>query len=480
MAAEGLYPLRPILLVDDEPTWSHSLALSMKISAGINHVISCQDSRDAMALLEKNDCCLVLLDLTMPYIGGETLLVTIAETYPELPVIIISGMNQIETAIRCVKLGAVDFYVKTDERERVVAGIERVLKQCRLREENRQLAASLLQCKVEKHPAFASIMTDSPKMRGIFSYLQAIAGSYEPVLILGESGTGKELIARALHQLCDPDKPWVAVNVAGLDDMVFSDTLFGHVKGAYTGADHYRKGMIEDASDGVLFLDEIGDLSISSQVKLLRLLQEGEYYPLGSDQPCKSKARIITATNQNLSAKESAGNFRRDLHYRLCSHRVEIPPLRERKEDLPALLEFFLREAAESMEKKKPTAPPELLTLLSTYPFPGNVRELRSMVYDAVSVHAGGVLSMARFKAAIDSNGLPVNQSEEGECRSSGKVKFSDDLPTLKEIGQLLVDEAMQRSQGNQSIAARMLGVTPQALSKRLSIKAPQFDPPAH
>ena len=468
MTAEIRHPEKPILLVDDEPLWAHTLALSLQVSAGINHVITCHDSRDVMDLLAKNDCSLVLLDLTMPYVSGETLLVKIAETYPNVPVVIISGMNQIETAIRCVRAGADDFYVKTDERERVVAGVVRVLKQNQLRQENSHLAEQLLQYEADKNPAFSSIITRSAKMRGVFSYLYAIVRSYEPILIVGESGTGKELVARAIHQLRNPDKPWVAVNVAGLDDMVFSDTLFGHVKGAYTGAEQNRKGMIEEAADGILFLDEIGDLSISSQVKLLRLLQEGEYYPLGSDKPCKSRARIVAATNQDLAAKESAGNFRRDLHFRLCSHRVELPPLRERKEDLSVLLDFFLHEAAEHLGKKKPTAPPQLLTLLSTYSFPGNVRELRAMVYDAVSIHSGGVLSMERFKVAIDGNELQTKIVDEVHGSSSAKVIFTDELPTLKEISQILVDEAIQRTQGNQSIAARMLGVTPQALSKRL------------
>ncbi len=468
MSANACYPEKPVLIVDDEPAWSHSLALSLKVTAEINHVISCHDSRDVMGLLEKNDFSLILLDLTMPHINGETLLEKISETYPDIPVVIISGMNQVDTAIRCVKAGAADFYVKTDERERVVTGIVRVLKQNQLQLENQHLVEQLLQQDAEKNPAFSSFVTNSAKMRGIFSYLRAIVRSYEPILIIGESGTGKELIARGLHQLRCPDKPWVAINVAGLDDMVFSDTLFGHIKGAYTGADQNRKGMIEEAADGVLFLDEIGDLSMASQVKLLRLLQEGEYYPLGSDQPYKCKARIVTATNQNLSTKESEGRFRRDLHFRLCSHRVELPPLRERPEDLASLLTFFLAEAAESMEKKKPTVPPELLTLLSTYYFPGNVRELRAMVYDAVSIHPGGVLSMSRFKAAIGSNNQQIKKINDVTGDFSAQVQFSDALPTLKEISQILINEAMLRSQGNQSIAARMLGVTPQALSKRL------------
>ncbi len=465
----GTFPQLPILLVDDEPVWLHSLALSLKISAGIDNVVSCHDSREVLGVLQQKCFSLVLLDLTMPYIGGEELLFSIKETYPELPVIIISGLNQIETAIRCVKSGAEDFYVKTDERQRVVTGVVRVLKQQQLRLENRQLANSLLQIQPETDPAFASIITCSDKMHAIFSYAMAIASSREPILIYGESGTGKELIARALHQYSCPDKPWVAVNVAGLDDMVFSDTLFGHVKGAYTGADHERKGMVEQAGDGILFLDEIGDLSESSQVKLLRLLQEGEYFPLGSDQPHKCRARILTATNIKLANQEDAGKFRRDLRYRLGSHRVEIPPLRERKEDIPLLLDLFLTTAAVSVNKTKPTVPPELVALLSTYNFPGNVRELRSMVYDAVSVHAGGVMSMRRFKAALD--GDESSSKLETTTVANGKnikISFGVELPTLKEVGGLLIGEAMQRSQGNQSLAARLLGVTPQALSKRL------------
>ncbi len=438
-----------------------------------DNTTSCTDSREVMGLLQRNDYSLVLLDLNMPYLGGEELLKGIKETYPELPVIIISGMNQIDTAIRCVKSGAEDFYVKTDERQRVVTGLLRVLKQQQLQHENSRLAASLLQRKLESHSAFAAVVTCSDKMHAIFSYVLAIANSREPVLIVGESGTGKELVARAVHQLCCPNDPWVAVNVAGLDDMVFSDTLFGHVRGAYTGADQNRKGMVEQAGNGVLFLDEIGDLAESSQVKLLRLLQEGEYFPLGSDRPQKCRARIVVATNVDLVARESAGSFRRDLLYRLGSHRIVVPPLRERKEDLPLLLEAFLFEAATSMDKNKPTVPAELVALLSTYTFPGNVRELRAMAYDAVSVHTGGVMSMARFKVAIDGCELSLKFENTTANDNGEKVKFGVELPTLKEVGGFLVDEAMQRSKGNQSLAARLLGVTPQALSKRLKKSYP-------
>lgn len=472
MNSDLSYPQDPILMVDDEPAWLQSMALSLKVSAGINNVIRCSDSREVAELLQKQGCCLILLDLNMPYIGGETLLEQIKEAYPDIPVIMISGMNQIDTAIRCIKKGAEDFYIKTDERERVVSGILRVLKQLELRRENRELAALLQQRTDTDHPAFAPFTTCSAQMRGIFSYLRAIAEGNEPVLIIGESGTGKELIARALHQLHAPEKPWIAVNVAGLDDMVFSDTLFGHVRGAYTGAEQPRKGMIEETADGVLFLDEIGDLAPASQVKLLRLLQEGEYYPLGSDQPHRVKARVIFATNQSLKDKIEQGSFRKDLYYRLCSHLVEIPPLRQRREDLPLLIDALLAEATESFGRDKPLIPPELIELLSGYHFPGNVRELRAMIYDAVSLHEGEVLSLARFKETLAAATGEHEQTHDNHSSlrftANPSIAFGPQLPTIKQANQALIDEAMQRANGNQSSAARMLGISPQALNKRL------------
>lgn len=472
MTTNELYPKWPILMVDDEPAWLHSMALSLKVSAGITNIIRCSDSRKAIGLVQQQSCCLALIDLNMPHINGEKLLARLKENFPDIPVIIISGMNQIETAIRCVKAGAEDFYIKTDERERVISGIMRTLKQSELQRQNRELAEHLLRQEEIEHPAFAPFNTCSGNMRGIFSYLRAIAGGYEPVLITGESGTGKELIARALHQLRCPDKPWIAVNVAGLDDMVFSDTLFGHAKGAFTGADQPRKGMVEEATDGILFLDEIGDLAPASQVKLLRLLQEGEYYPLGSDRPQRVRARILFATNHNLKDKVAQGTFRKDLYYRLCAHLISIPPLRERKQDLPLLINAQLAEAAASFGCKKPLAPPELIDLLSSYNFPGNIRELRAMIYDAVSLNKGSVLSLTRFRKTIAV--APDEQQRLQKTNNSllqapnTSIAFGNQLPTIKQATQALITEALHRAHGNQSSAARMLGISPQALHKRL------------
>ncbi|NIO86619.1 MAG: AAA domain-containing protein, partial [Candidatus Aminicenantes bacterium] len=252
------------------------------------------------------------------------------------------------------------------------------------------------------HPeAFKEIITNDAKMKSIFQYIEVISSSPEPVLITGETGVGKELIAKVIHELSNRNGDFVAVNVAGVDDNIFSDTLFGHEKGAFTDAVRARAGMIQTASGGTLFLDEIGDLSIASQVKLLRLLQENEYFPLGSDIAKYTDARVILATNSNLKFLSKSGRFRKDLYHRICVHRVHVPPLRERLDDIPLLVEHFLHEAAETLKKKKPIVPGELFSLLETYRFPGNIRELRAMVLEAVSSAKSQMLSLKPFKEAI-------------------------------------------------------------------------------
>ncbi len=464
------YPPLPILLVDDEASWLHGLTVNLRLNAGINNLLTCHDSREVMGLLETEDIGLVLLDLNMPHVSGLELLPLIVQHHPGVPVIILSGMNQLETAVRCMRLGAFDYFVKTTEQERMVAGIRRALSHAELQRENRQLKERFLAEDAEYHEAFSPIVTRHKKMHAIFRYIEAISASAEPVLITGESGVGKELVAKAVHLLSRPDGPWVAHNVAGLDDNVFADTLFGHSRGAFTGAESMRSGAIEKAASGTLFLDEIGDLCLASQVKLLRLLQEKEYFPLGADVPKRLHARIVFATNRDLTAMQTDDSFRKDLYYRLHSHHIEIPPLRERPEDIPLLLDHFLQEAADALGKKKPTPPDELSTLLLTYHFPGNIRELRAMVFDAVSLHQSRKLSMESFKKAIGFSRLEGNLTAGSEQDRAGEsvMVFPDQLPTLKQMTELGVAEAMKRARGNQNIAARLLGISPQALSKRL------------
>jgi DNA-binding NtrC family response regulator len=460
------FPSFPILLVDDEPAWLRSLRVALG-RAGIDHVLQCQDARQVMDLLAREPVGLVLLDLNMPHLGGMELLERIAAEQPEVAVIVISGLNQVATAVSAVKAGAYDYFVKTAEEDRLVGGVLRAIRMLELQRENREMASRVLSGAPAHPEAFASIVTRDRAMLAIFSYVEAVARSPQPLLVQGESGVGKELIARATHALSGRRGPMVALNVAGLDDAVFADTLFGHARGAFTGADQPRRGMIEEAADGTLFLDEIGDLSVASQVKLLRVLQEGEYFPLGSDRPRRLQARVIAATHADLAARQAAGTFRKDLYYRLVTHQVRVPPLRDRRGDIPLLLDHFLGEAAQALEKRRPTVPRELVQLLGAYPFPGNVRELRAMIFDAVSRHRSHVLSMDSFQEAMTrTGGMPAVTPGVGPPRSP--YADVDNLPTIHDAVELLVDEALSRSGGNQTIAARLLGITQSALSKRL------------
>lgn len=463
----NLYPTFGLLLVDDEPSFLRGLSIALERSGGINHIHRCQDSRQVMDILASENVGLVTLDLTMPYLSGEQLLQRIVEEHPDVGIIVISGLNQVETAVNCIKRGAFDYFVKTDEQSRLIEGIKRAIRLQELRHENHELRKRFLNDTLETPDAFARIVTRDKGMRSVFQYLESVAPSRQPILICGESGVGKELIAQAAHTLSGRRGPLVCVNVAGLDDNVFADTLFGHQRGAFTGAEQARAGMIEQATGGTLFLDEIGDLSLASQVKLLRLLQEGEYYPLGCDRPKRLQARVVVATHRDLDEKLHAGSFRKDLYYRLRTHKVHIPPLRSRRGDIPLLLDHFLAEAAEELGKAKPTYPPELPILLANHDFPGNVRELRAMIFDAMSVHRSRMLSMDVFKAAMQPStamgGPSLPPAPERAVFSPGQP-----LPSLHEVADLLVQEAMERAEGNQSIASRLLGISQPALSKRL------------
>jgi two-component system, NtrC family, nitrogen regulation response regulator GlnG len=412
---------------------------------------------------------MVVLDLTMPYISGQTLLQHITTDYPEIPVILLTATNDLETGVQCMQAGAIDYLVKPVEASRLVASVRRALEVRALRAELLSLKERLLTDTPHHREAFAEIITQSKTMHAIFRYIEAIARSPQPVLITGETGTGKELVARAIHRVAGGPGEFVAVNVAGLDDTMFSDTLFGHTKGAFTGADRPREGLITQATDGTLFLDEIGDLVAASQVKLLRLLQDGSYYPLGADLPRQSRARIVVATNYDVSERLSAGLFRKDLYYRLRAHHIQIPPLRDRREDLPLLVNHFLEKAAQALQKPQPTPPLALYSLLKTYAFPGNVRELEAMVFDAVARHQGGLLSLQSFKVAIAAGPPAMHDETEPATLMSLSSLFPDRLPTLSEAQGALIAEALRRADGNQGVAAGMLGLSRQALNKRLT-----------
>ena len=463
----------PILLVDNDLTILYSTQLALE-SVGIGPVETLTDSRQVMQKLAEFQPQIVLMDLSMPHISGRKLLPEIRKQYPDISVIIITDTKDVDTAIACIKEGAVDFLTKPMESSQLVSRIGKAMELRGLHKQLSDVSKRLLTGRLDHPAAFSNILTSSPKMIRLFQYMESISNTQEPVLITGETGVGKELMGQALHYLRGKDQPLVIENVAGLDDSIFSDSLFGHVKGAFTGADTPRQGLVEKAGNGTLVLDEIGDLSPDSQIKLLRLIQERTYTPLGSDDPKPLQARILLTTHRDIEHLVAAGEFRQDLYYRLNTHKISIPPLRERREDLELLLPHFIKEAARSMDKFIPSPPTNLPGLLSNHHFSGNIRELRGMVFDAAAQYKGsGPLPLESFHTAVkERRNTHSNNTLEINLHSIN-LEFPEDmsLPTLKEwlkdMEQLLIEQALKRASGNQSHAASLLGLSRQAFYKR-------------
>ncbi|WP_176012204.1 sigma-54 dependent transcriptional regulator [Victivallis sp. Marseille-Q1083] len=460
----------PVMLVDAETAVLNFYEQQLN-AAGIRSLIKCSTLAEARAALKTHPIELLVLEVAMEGAGGIEFLRQTLKEYAEVPIIVVSSRQDIELVIDCIRLGVVDYLPKPLNTENWLRRIRDTLVLRDLRRKNSLLRQQLLQGSVNERPkAFAPIVTRDPRMFELFEYCMAIASYNQPVLITGETGTGKELFARALHELSGRSGELVAINIAGMDDNLMSDNLFGHVKGAYTGALSSRPGAVEKAQGSTLLIDEIGDMSLPSQVKLLRLLQQHEYSPLGTDEVKISSARIVLSTLRNLSELQRDERFRRDLYYRIAAHTIHVPPLRERLDDLPLLLDCFIRRICSELGRKCPAYTDELLLLLRGYSFPGNVRELEGMVIDAVSRCAGRTLPLQPFLEQ-----MKRNTASENAGGLVGPVAEVEDflqalpaLPTIKEMTQKLVAESLRRSSNNQSLAAKQLGITPQALSSRL------------
>jgi DNA-binding NtrC family response regulator len=457
-----------VLIVDDEELTRHSVRAALLMD-GISNVEECKDGREALERAVSKSFAAVILDLSMPGMSGEELMELLLEERPETPAIVVTATNDLETAVRCMRAGAFDYLTKPVDRTRLLTSLRHAIERWETAREMRSLREGMLSTRTEVPAAFADIVTTDRQMLQIFRYVEAVAPTALPVFIAGETGVGKELVARAIHTLSGRKGSFVTVNIAGFDETLFADTLFGHAKGAYTGADSTREGVVAKAEDGTLFLDEIGDLAATSQMKILRLIQEREYYTLGRDEPQPTNARFIFASNVDLAKGVNQGRFRKDLLYRLQSHTIRIPPLRERMDDLPALVDHFFDKACTALGKKRPSVPKELLTLLRSYSFPGNIRELEGMVVDAVVRHKSHMLSLESFRQAM---GRPIEEDMEAATEATGGRNPFEEMPMLPTIRQAtasLIEEALRRSEGNQEAAARMLGLSRAALSKRLN-----------
>ena len=455
-----------VLAIDDDPAVLEMARLAAVRSDAVD--VACASSAaEAFALFEGGGSFdLVFLDLHLGDRSDAALLNDVIAVAGGALVAIVTGDDNPATIVECMKRGAFDYLPKPISSARLAAIIGHVRSILELKREIRMLGGETGEA--SRDPAFSRIVTRSPLMLGLFKAIERVARSPLAVLVSGESGAGKELVARSIHDLSRREGAFVAVNIAGLDDTLFADTLFGHVKGTYTGAEGKRRGLVREADAGTLFLDEIGDIGPEAQVKLLRFLQEGEFYPLGSDRPEKSSARLVMASNADLLAKVREGDFRADLYYRLMIHNIAVPPLRERREDIPLLVDHFAREAAATLGRKPPRRTEAFLAAIEGYSFPGNVRELFSLVHGAMSWAEGGTLPASYAADYIRSRKAASTAAKEpGHGLADAFSDREGRFLSLDEVTDRHIEEALRRSGGNQSTAALLLGISQSTISRR-------------
>ena len=446
---------RHILVVDDEPLVRNSLSEMLTLSG--YSVTSASNGREALELLKSYTADIVISDLKMPQMDGVELLKQIREFYPDTPVILITGFASIDTAVEAMKEGAYDYITKPIIDTEIKIILERLVKQRQLLEENLKLKNQLSET---QRSHFHDIIGKNEKMQKIYTLIEAITTTRATVLIHGESGTGKRLVAHAIHKYNEKErgKPFVEVSCGALTETLLESELFGHVKGAFTGSIKDRIGRFELADGGTIFLDEIDAFSPTLQVKLLRVLQEGEFEKVGDTNTIKVDVRIIAATNQNLQELIKQGKFRTDLYYRLNIIAIELPPLRERKEDIPLLAEDLIRKHAKRINKKIEGISQEALEILMRYDWPGNIRELENVIERAII--------LSKNKSIVPED-LPdfLNDLEEKLAENPDNFKLKDALRTPEKE---LIVRALKSVKWNRNEAARVLDINRTTLYKKM------------
>jgi DNA-binding NtrC family response regulator len=437
-----------VLIVDDEDT-TRNLCRDVVADSGLR-ARTASTTEQATEILEQYPIDVVITDLRVPQLGGIGLLKRIRETYPQTPVIVLTQYGTIESAVEATRMGAADYVTKPFHVPELRGKLDRVVRSLEIDQENKILREQL-----RTRPGFGGLIGVSPTMQRVYRLIEKVSQHSYPVLILGESGTGKELVARSIHfSGTRQKKPFVPVDCSSLVPTLIESELFGYVKGAFTGAMQSKTGLIESAGSGTLFLDEIGDLPVDLQAKLLRALQEKEVKPVGSNDRISIATRVIAATNRDLDAAVRQGQFRQDLFFRLNVVQIKLPPLRERKSDIPILVNSFLEKFSDSNGNAR-TISEDAMVRLIAYDWPGNVRELENAIERAVALGSGPLLHVGD---------LPSNlQHGVGD-----RIPRNDELMPLEELERRAILRALREAGGDKLAAARLLGIGKTTLYRKL------------
>ena len=456
-----------ILIVDDEEIIIRSCERILRDEN--NFVESVQDGWEALRKVDENHYDIIVLDIMMPKIDGLEVLQHVKERHPDVDVIMVTGLSKIETAVKAMKLGAFDYLAKPFDPDELKHVVDRALERRRLLRENRDLKQE-----VSSKYRFENIIGASAPMQAVFRLIAKCAPTNTTVLITGESGTGKEMIARAIHyNSLRKDSPFVTVDCNTLSENLLESELFGHVKGAFTGAVANKRGMFDIANNGTLFLDEFGNIPLSTQAKLLRVIQEHEFRPVGSTTVQKTNVRLLAATNKDLKAMVADGSFREDLYYRVNVFPVRAPSLRERRDDIPALAFHFLKVFCEELGKPAAEISDGAMSLLMSHDWPGNVRELENTIQRAVILASDNVIRQAHLASIIDIAprlDLEVPRTSEDLKR----VKKIAREKSVEDVEKLFIQETLKRNGSNVTRSAEETGMQRanfQALMKKYNIR---------
>ncbi len=449
---------RTVLVVDDEHNMQTVIRMILE-EAGYA-VLPADNAEAASTHIQNPNLDVVLTDLRMPGMGGEEFVRRCRKERPDVPVIIVTAHGTISSAVKSIRDGAADYLTKPFEPEQLEVSVLNAIKLRDIMRENAQLKATVNQSLSGKR-----IIGKSPAIEQLVEEIRQVAPYKTNVLITGESGTGKELVARTIHELSSRnERPWVAINCSAIPRDLMESELFGYVKGAFTGATQSRLGRLEQAQGGTLFLDEIGDLDPALQAKLLRVLQEREFSPVGSDQVRNVDVRFIAASNRDLNELVQQGKFREDLFYRLDVYHIVVPPLRRRREDIPLLARHFLHELAAETDKHVQGFTPAALELLSCYRWPGNIRELRNAIERSLLSCKDTVIDVRHFP-----NTVVASRGRSGIEAESLEKKGDQSLDEwLAEVERQVIQDALAQCNGVQARAARRLGITERSLWHRI------------